>query len=242
MLAVENVRKNFGKLAALRDVNLRFEDKSLISIIGPNGAGKTTLVNVITGVLREDQGLIKLDGRLINKLPPNARIKLGVGRTFQIPKPFPNLTVRENIEIGSIFAKKIEKKDIDEEIDRILNLLGLKSLEDKTAGLLNTEQRKMVDLGRALATKPKYLFLDELGAGLAEGEILSLSKLIKKIQSEEGITIIYIGHVMRLVKELDSPIIVFSEGSPIFQGSFEEVVSNTKVIEIYLGDKYAKSQ
>lgn len=241
MLALRKVWKNFGKLTALKDVSLDFGEKSLTAIIGPNGAGKTTLVNVITGVFQEDSGIIMLDGKQINKLSPNDRVKLGIARTFQIPKPFLNLTVRENVKVGCLFSKRTMKYEIDDEIDEIMKLLGLNSVEEKIAGELNTEERKLVDLGRALASKPRYLFMDEMGAGLAEGEIISLSKLIKKIHIEKEISIIYIGHVMKLVKELESPIIVFSEGSPIFTGKYDEIISNNNVVNIYLGDKYAKS-
>lgn len=241
MLSLRKVWKNFGRLAALRDVSLDFGENNLTAIIGPNGAGKTTLVNVTTGVFREDSGVIMLDAKQINKLSPNDRVKLGIGRTFQIPKPFPNLTVRENVEVGCLFSKRIKKHEIEEEIDEIMHLLGLKSIEGKLAGELNTEERKLVDLGRALASKPRYLFMDEMGAGLAEAEIISLSKLIKGIHKEKEISIIYVGHVMRLVKELESPIVVFSEGSPIFTGTYDEVISNENVVNIYLGERYAKS-
>jgi branched-chain amino acid transport system ATP-binding protein len=241
LFALRKVWKNFGKLTALKDVSLDFGERNLTAIIGPNGAGKTTLVNVTTGVFREDSGIIMLDGKQINKLSPNERVKLGIGRTFQIPKPFLNLTVRENVKVGCLFSKRTRRHEIDDEIDEIIKLLGLSSVEGKIAGELNTEERKLVDLGRALASKPRYLFMDEMGAGLAEGELISLSKLIKRINIEREISIVYVGHVMRLVKELESPIVVFSEGSPIFTGTYDEVISNDNVVNIYLGDRYAKS-
>ena len=242
MLSLKGIWKNFGKLTALKNVNIEFQEGSLIAIIGPNGAGKTTLVNVTTGVFREDKGSIIIDNKAINRLSPDHRTKMGISRTFQIPKPFSNLTVRENVKIGGLFSGRANKRKIEEDSDRILGELGLKSMEGKRADDLNTEQRKLVDLGRAIASKPKYLFMDEMGAGLAETEIISLSKRIKKIQAEEGISVIYIGHVMKLVKELDCPIVVFSEGSPIFKGTYDEVMSNDEIIKLYLGDRYAKNQ
>ncbi len=242
MLEIKGLRKNFGKLAALNNVNLEFKEGELNAIIGPNGAGKTTLINVVTGVIREDAGIINLNGRKINKLSSYERIRLGINRTFQIPKPFLNLTVIENIKIGAIFSGKANKSQIEEDVERILKLLSLEKFADKTAEELNTEQRKMVDLGRALASKPNYLFIDEIGAGLAEGELFALSNLIKGINKNEGISIIYVGHVMKLVKQLECPIIVFSEGSPILRGSFDEVTTNEEVIKLYLGERYAKGQ
>ncbi len=241
MLVTKGIWKNFGKLSALKDVSIEFKEKGIIAIIGPNGAGKTTLVNVITGALKEDSGKINLDGKEINRLPPHARIRMGISRTFQIPRPFSNLTVLENIRIGSLFSGNSNKREIEEDTERIMKLLGIKSIEGKPAGKLNTEERRLVDLGRSLASRPKYIFIDEMGAGLAEGEVISLSKLIKKIQIEEEMSVIYVGHVMKLVKELESPVAVFSEGSPIFQGSFEEVISNDEIIKLYLGDRYAKN-
>lgn len=242
MLSLNGIGKKFGKLAALSDVNLDFRDNELNSIIGPNGAGKTTLINVVTGVFREDTGTISLYDKDINKLPSYSRTRLGISRTFQIPKPFLNLTVRENIRVGTLFSGRTTKGEVDEEVDGIMNLLGLEPISERQAEELNTEQRKLVDLGRALASKPKYLFMDEMGAGLAEGEIMTLSKLIKGIHKERGISVIYVGHVMKLVKQLDSPITVFSEGSPIFKGSYDEVTSNEEIIRIYLGERYAKGQ
>ncbi|MEM0195664.1 MAG: ATP-binding cassette domain-containing protein [Thermoplasmatales archaeon] len=242
MLRLTNVTKNFGKLAALKNVNLEFGEGEMNAIIGPNGAGKTTLINVITGVLREDTGIISFYNKNINRLPAYARTRLGINRTFQIPKPFLNLTVAENVRIGTLFSGISDKSQVDDEVENILDLLGLKTFSEKTAAQLNTEQRKLVDLGRALASKPKYLFIDEIGAGLAEGEIAALSSLIRGIQKKEGISIIYVGHVMKLVQQLECPITVFSEGSPIFHGSYDEVVTNDEIIKLYLGARYVKGQ
>ncbi len=241
MLELRGIRKNFGKLAALNDVNLEFKENELIAIIGPNGAGKTTLINVITGVLKEDSGTIRYLHKEINVLPAYLRARLGINRTFQIPKPFSNLTVIENVRIGALFSNDKKGQTMEEEVERVLSLLRLKSLADKPAKELNTEQKKLVDLGRALVSRPKFLFMDEMGAGLAEEEILTLSNLIRGIQKDEGVSVVYVGHVMKLVKQLQCPIAVFSEGSPIFQGSYDEVTSNPAIIKLYLGERYAQS-
>jgi branched-chain amino acid transport system ATP-binding protein len=241
MLGIKNVSVSFGKLKALNNVTYQVEAASLNTIIGPNGAGKTTLVNVVSGILHEDSGEIWMEGMKINAFSPSKRAKLGIARTFQIPKPFYNLTGYENIKIGAIFAGENDKKNAEEETERVIKILDLGSIVNKKCKELNTDQLKLIDLGRALVSKPKYMFVDEMGAGLSEHEIIGVSKLIRDIVEREKISIIYIGHVMKLVKELNAPITVFHEGSPIFRGSYTEVVQNKRVVEIYLGDRYAGS-
>jgi branched-chain amino acid transport system ATP-binding protein len=235
-LVIKNISKSFGKFYALNNINFNVEDNELKIIIGPNGAGKTTFVNVITGVLKEDKGDILLNDKKINHLPSYKRVHLGISRTFQVPSPFFNMTVYENILAGAIFSKRIEKDNILNKVEEILNILEISKLRDIPVKNLPTDQIKMVDFGRALAENPKFLFLDEIGAGLTDKEILDLAYKIKKIKKDFGLSIIYIGHVMRLVKELGGLITVFNNGKILTEGKYNEVLNNSEVRKIYFGE------
>ena len=239
-MELKKISKKFGELYALKDVDLKIEDEGIKIIIGPNGAGKTTLVNVISGIIREDSGYILLNENKINHLSPHRRAKIGIARTYQIPKPFMNLTVRENILVGALFSGRLKKKDAIQRTEDVLKMLEISNIADKMANELTSDQMKFVDLGRALAGNPKYLFIDEIGAGLTESEIIELSNKIKLI-GKEGISVIYIGHVMRLVKELGGRVIVFNNGSPMIEGTYDDIINNTDVLKIYFGEEHVKS-
>lgn len=239
-LELKKISKRFGELYALNNVDLKIENKGIKIIIGPNGAGKTTLVNVVSGILKEDSGHIFLKGNKINHLSPHKRARLGIARTFQIPKPFLNLSVYENVLVGALFSGRLNKRDAIERTEEVLKILEISDLANKQARELTSDEMKFVDLGRALAGNPYYLFIDEIGAGLTESEIVELSNKIKKIE-KEGISIVYIGHVMRLVKELGGSVMVFNNGSPMVEGTYEEIINNPEVLKIYFGGEHVKS-
>lgn len=237
MLEVRSISKRFGRLQALANVEFQIGSGQIKAIIGPNGAGKTTFVNVLTGSLYPDEGTISLDGSIITRTPPFKRARAGIGRTYQIPKPFLNLTVFENVLLGAIYAGRRNRKDAEVDAARAIDLVGLNAVRNIVTRNLTLEQMKFVDLGRALAAKPKYLFIDELGAGLSESELSKIAQLVRRIV-EVGTSVVYIGHIMRLVSEISHSVVVFNEGKNIFEGTYEEASTDPQILRIYLGDQF----
>ena len=237
MLTAENISKSFGGVKVLNGLDFAFNSGEMHVVIGPNGAGKTTFVNVMTGVYRNDSGRIFLDGSDISKVPPHRRTRRGIARTFQIPKPFMNLTVKENAMIGSQFAAREGKEEAVSDATKNLTLVGLGDKTNVLAKSLTSAQMKLLDLARAISGKPRYLFVDELGAGLSRTEIDGVVDLMHKI-NEGGICIIYIGHVMNLVRKLGGTVTAMSEGRVISRGTYQEVVKDPEVLKVYLGEDY----
>ncbi|RLG87790.1 MAG: ABC transporter ATP-binding protein [Thermoprotei archaeon] len=239
-LEVVNVTKRFGGLVALDNVSLKVPEGKIIGLIGPNGAGKTTLFNIITGYIKPDKGKVLFKGIDITGKPPYEICKLGIARTFQIPKPFLDLTVEDSVIAGAINRHGVgeaKKKAME-----ILEYLELKDLKDKYCSELNIVQSKKVELARALATEPKLLLLDEIAAGLNPAEIQELMELIKRINYEKKITIFVIEHIMRMILKLSEYVYVLHYGKLIAEGKPEELVHNEKVIEAYLGRKVVISR
>ncbi|MEM2348826.1 MAG: ABC transporter ATP-binding protein, partial [Acidilobaceae archaeon] len=217
MLEVINVTKRFGGLVALRNVSLKIDRGEKIAIIGPNGSGKTTLLNVISGVYKPESGRVLLTGEDITYTPPYERAKMGIARAFQIPKPFSNLTVRENAAIGALFGPlygKISVREALEIADHMLKLVGLYDKRDELAGKLTVPELKLLELARALSSKPKILLLDEIVAGMPPSMVDQLMLLLKRISDEENIAIAtLIEHVMRAVVRFAERVAVLHQGS-----------------------------
>jgi branched-chain amino acid transport system ATP-binding protein len=253
LLEVKDITKDFGGVIALKNVSFSIHEKEVLGLIGPNGAGKTTLFNIITGLQRADSGEIFFQARSIKNLKPHSICKLGISRTHQSVRPFLNHTVRENITVGAIYGRPIEigisrgKADNDDRdgydtnarIEEVLNLLKLKEKEDVLAKNLPIEERKIVEVGRALASNPKLLMLDEPMAGLNPSEVLDFLKLINNINSR-SITILIVEHVMRAITAACSRVVVLHHGEKIAEGTPSEVLSNPRVIDVYLGESYSK--
>jgi len=240
LLLSTKVSKYFGGLAAVKGVDFFIKEKEIVGLIGPNGAGKTTLFNIISGIYRPTSGTIKFLGIDITKFKPHRICNLGIGRTFQIMKPFLNITTIENVMVGVFFGKgkSISMNDARDEAARFLEFVGLLEKKDVLARSLTLADRKRLEMARALATEPKLILLDEVVAGLNPTETYQAMELIKKIRDELGITVFWVEHVMKAVMEVVERVIVLHHGEKITEGTPKEIAKNKEVIDAYLGEKY----
>jgi branched-chain amino acid transport system ATP-binding protein len=235
VLRTENLTRHFGGLAALTQVNIEFKEDEILGIIGPNGAGKTTLINVIAGIYLPTGGKIFFNGRDISELPTHTRCRLGIGRTFQLVRPLPGLSLLENIMVGALFGKGLPQQEARTRAAEICDFLGLSQVTRDIARMTTLEIKKM-EIGRALATQPKLLFLDEVMAGLNSDETMEMIALVKKIHTR-GVTIGIVEHVMRVIRELTDRVFVLDWGEFLAEGPYEEVSNDPRVITAYLGEE-----
>lgn len=236
MLSLERVTKRFGGLTAVRDVTLEVTQGELVGIIGPNGAGKTTLFNVIAGFYRPDEGRIRFLGRDITGLAPHAVCRLGLTRTFQLVKPFGNLSVLDNVIIGALTRLgQVRAARVDAE--RVLEMCGLTPYAHARARALPLALRKRLEVARALATRPRLLLLDEVMAGLNPAELASMVALIQRLRAE-GITLLVIEHIMAAIMRLAERILVLHHGELIAEGPPARIARDPRVIDAYLGEEF----
>ena len=239
ILRVEGLTKRFGGLLAVDHVNLEIQAGEAISIVGPNGSGKSTFFNLITGVYTADAGTIHFDGHDITALPPYRRAHLGIGRTFQIPRPFGSLTVRENVAVGAMFGSEEHHMDVDEALelaDEELKRIGFYNRRERRAKELTPTEMKMMEIARALAMKPKLLLLDESMAGMPLKEIDALVELLKTIKQKEQIAVVaMVEHIMRAVLSFAERIVVLYQGKKLLEGVPTEVLNDPRVVDVYLG-------
>ncbi|MEM2115289.1 MAG: ABC transporter ATP-binding protein, partial [Candidatus Caldarchaeum sp.] len=213
------------------------EANEIRAIIGPNGAGKTTLFNVVNGVYKPSSGKIFFDGKDITGKPPHEIFKLGISRTLQIPRPFKDLTVWENVLAGGLFTERLDRTELEKNVSTLLDKLGLAEKSEMKAGLLNLQERKKVELARALASKPKVLMVDEYMSGLNTAEVEEAVQLFKDLRREYGLTIVWVEHVISAVASLADKVTVLNQGSKLAEGRPEEVVMDQEVVEAYLGER-----
>ena len=236
MLTLESVTKRFGGLTAVRAVSLEVHAGDLLGIIGPNGAGKTTLFNVIAGYYRPEEGRIVFDGREVTGLPAHAISRLGLTRTFQIVKPFGNLSVADNVMIGAL-TRLPRVRDARVEAERVIALCGLGPHAAARARALPIGLRKRLEVARALATRPRLLLLDEVMAGLNPSELTGIIDLVRRVHAE-GVTLIVIEHVMAAMMRLAQRIVMLHHGEKIAEGTPAEIAHDRRVIDAYLGDEF----
>ena len=234
ILSVDGVSKWFGGLVAVSDLSIDIMEGEAHGLMGPNGAGKTTLISVISGQYKPDRGTVTFQGHDISGLPPHTVCRLGIARTYQIPKPFTHLTVRENIAVGAIYGNGVGKAAALAEADRILDIVGLADKRDVAAGSLEALTLKRLELARALASNPTLLLIDEVAAGLTEPEIPTFLDILKRVRSI-GITYIMIEHVLKVMLEAVDTVTVIDNGIKIAEDTPAAVMEDEKVIKAYLG-------
>ena len=237
ILETKDVCKRFGGLKAVNNVNLQVEEGQIYGLIGPNGAGKTTLLNTIAGVHPPEAGKVFFRGQDITGFRADKICHTGMARTFQIVHSFQNMSVLENVMVGSVFGNRRPHSKPAEMATEMLNFVEFPLSHDTLAGNLNTIQLKRLELARALATDCQLLLLDEVAAGLTPGELIDLTLLIRKIR-ENGTTIIMVEHLMKLIMDVCDRIAVLCFGEKIAEGTPNEIMENEKVLEAYLGAKY----
>ncbi len=235
LLAVENLSKSFRGLKAVSNVTFSVPEKGIIALIGPNGAGKTTCFNLIAGAMKPDSGSVRLAGADITGFRADKACDIGIGRTFQLVKPFQDLTVLENVTVGALH-KSGSVTAAKREAARFLELLELGDKRHMHAANLTLPDRKRLEVARALATAPKLLLLDEVMAGLRPTETDRMVAILKRLRTDTGLTILLIEHVMRAVMALSDRVIVLHHGEKISEGTPEQVTKDPAVLECYLGE------
>ena len=236
LLVVDGITKSFRGLRAVSRASLSVPKGGIVGLIGPNGAGKTTCFNMIAGVYKPDEGSVTLDGKRIDGLRPDLICHAGVGRTFQIVKPFKELTALDNVMVGALHTES-DTRQARKAAEAVLDRLGMLDKRNQPAGQLTLPERKRLEVARALATKPRILLLDEVMAGLRPTETDQMVAVFRDLNQREGLTILLIEHVMRAVMALSQKVVVLHHGEVIAHGDPQTVVRDPAVLECYLGEE-----
>jgi len=236
LMEAKGVTRRFGGLTAVNAVDFRVEQGEIVGLIGPNGAGKTTFFNLISGFLRPDEGEIRFDGQSIIGHKPSDICKRGMTRTFQIVKPFPEMTVTDNVMVGA-FNHHRDRAAARAKASEVIELVGLGPQAAKLGRELTVAGRKRVELAKALATEPKLMLLDEVMAGLTPSEVAGMIEVLGRVRSA-GVTMVIVEHVMQVIMNLSDRIYVLHHGEAIAEGAPDQIVSDAKVTKAYLGESF----
>jgi branched-chain amino acid transport system ATP-binding protein len=234
LLSLQNISKSYGALKVADNISLTVTTGETLGILGPNGAGKTTLFNIVSGDVRPDAGRVHLAERDITSLPPHRRCRLGIGRSYQIPRPFGSMTVFENCVTAACFGAELAERAAYPVAFEILEKTGLTAKANTLAGALTLLDRKRLELARALCTQPSLLLLDEIAGGLTEEEAHVLVEELKQIK-QTGMTIVWIEHVVHALLSLADRLMVMNFGAKLAEGLPQEVMNNAEVRKVYLG-------
>lgn len=237
LLKVENLSKSFGALWAVNNVSFSVAEGEIVGLIGPNGSGKSTVFHLITGLLKANKGRISYQGKDITRFKPYQVSRSGIALTFQIVRPFPEMTTLKNVMVGRAFGSSSARSmhDTEDDARRLLELTGLADKVSATAGHLGLVYRKKLELARALATKPRLLLLDEVMAGLNPTEMMETVEFLKGLRNT-GVTMIVVEHVIKALFSMTDRVVVLNAGEKIAEGTPHEISRNEEVIKVYLGD------
>jgi len=234
ILAVRNLTKTFGNLAAVDNLTFDVQEGEILGMMGPNGAGKTTVFNLITGVYRPTAGKVAYKGKDVTHFSAAHRCRLGIGRTYQIPRPFENMTVFENLLVGAEYGASLKGSQARIEATEVLEFTGLLAKKDLFAGKLPLLDRKRLELARALATRPALLLIDEVAAGLTEAEVENLLETVQAIR-KKGVTIIWVEHILMMMNKGVDRLLVINGGKWLMCGDPKVCMDSKEVQEVYLG-------
>lgn len=237
MLQVKSLTKTFGGLVAVNELDLSIDEGEVVGLIGPNGSGKTTSFNLISGFLKPDKGEVLYNGEDITGLKPHKICQRGIARTFQLTKPFAELTALQNVMVGMMYGdgkiRNVAKAEV--ECEKVLEFVGLGDRGKSLVASFGIVDRKRLEIARALATRPRVLLLDEVMSGLTSTEMEEALKLVKAI-NDSGVTLVVVEHVMKAILDLSTKLVVLNYGEKIAEGAPQEVVRNQNVIDAYLGE------
>jgi len=234
ILSVKELGISFGSNEVLKSVNFTLHDNEVLGVIGPNGAGKTVMLNILTGILRPTKGTVTYQDRDITNEDVTKRCKSGIGRTFQVPRPFEKMTVFENIMVGGVYGAGMSEKQAKGKAHEVAEVIGLQDKLTWFGGKLGLLDRKRLEIGRALATNPKILLLDEVGGGLTESEVGMIISMVKTVK-KQGISVIWIEHIIRTMLEGTDRVLLLAEGVDVTCGLPLDVMNSREVKAVYMG-------
>ncbi|MCC8150076.1 MAG: ATP-binding cassette domain-containing protein [Lachnospiraceae bacterium] len=234
ILTVTDLGISFGSNHVLKNINFELGEGEVLGVIGPNGAGKTVMLNILTGILKPTKGTIVFQGQEISGQVITERCQAGIGRTFQVPRPFEQMTVFENIMVGGVFGANMSEAEAKKKAIEVSKIIKLDDKLDLFAGKLGLLDRKRLEIGRALATEPKILLLDEVGGGLTESEVGLIIDLVKTIK-KQGVSVIWIEHIIRTMLEGTDRVMLVADGVDVITGVPLEVMNSDEVKRVYMG-------